>query len=907
MPDYVPPQHLVGRSEELARLHEFWQSAREGRGQTVFVTGEAGMGKSTLVEAFIAQVAASRQKGGPVIQIARGNCSQQFGREEAFLPFAEALGDLLKKEASDQSTARKLLGVIYDSAPAWMGIVPVVGGVLSGVMETAKSAREHFGGQGQAQVSQPDQSRMLQEYTNAVLALAQRGPVLLFLDDLHWADAATVALLAHLARRIASQPVFIVGTYRPSDLAVAQHPLYAARRELDRYKACTEIALTTFDRTGFAAVVSNAFPDHALPEDFLDRLYEQTGGVPLYVVETLTYLRDDGIIGQVEGRWQLTGTLENIQLPASVEAVIQKRLERLDEEQGRAMQYASVEGTDFTSIVLSQLLEQDELAIEERLEKVEKTHHLIQFDSEVELGNDLASRYRFSHALFQKVLYDALRGKRLILLHRRVGEAMERLYGDKTGEVAHQLAIHFEAGGLPEKSLTYTLQAAQRAIRLYAWEEAALGFERAERLAEHASAPDAVAVQVKEGQGDIALARACYHDAIAAYDAASEALDLALVDDENEVRARLHRKRARACEFLGDYAAAFAALDEGLRLAPPESLEKAALHVMGAGLHHRQGRHRQALAWCEEALAANGLPKVHPLRAHAESLRGVMNVYLGHPDEALSPLNLALKIYTRLEDLPGRFDVCSNLGLTHFTLAGAGDWARAKEYHEQARALAERMNDSERLARANLNLGWLAYCLGDTERAIDAFVHSLRTWTESGARLMGAIVHNTLGAAELACGQHTAALAHLQRAVDVLVEVGAHGQLAETRRFLALTHLAIGDLPTAHKEAGEALDLARTAEAQLDEAAAQRVLGQVALAEGNLDAAASALAASCVLLDGDGNRYERGQTLVALAELERRRGQTTRVDTLLTDAIAIFADLGAARELQQARALAQDR
>lgn len=890
-------------------MHELWRAACEGQGQTVLVTGEAGMGKSTLVAAFIAQVeagpAAPRNENSRRSQIARGDCSEQFGREEAFLPFAEALADLLQAEARDQTTARKLFNVVYDCAPAWMGVVPVVGDILAGVMETAMAAREHFSSSEQAQVSQSDQNRMLQEYTNALLALAQRGPLLLFLDDLHWADAASVVLLAHLARRIAGHRILIIGTYRPSDLAVAQHPLSKARRELDRYKVCTEIELTTFDRAGFESMVADALPGHALPAGFLERLYHQTGGVPLYVAETMAYLCDAGIVSQEAGRWGLTEDVDEIELPTSVEAVIEKRLERLDEERRRALQYASVEGNAFTSTVLAMLLQIDELDLEEQLETAEKVHRLIHFDSEVELGQELASRYQFNHALFQKVLYDALRGKRLRLLHRRVGEALEVLYGDETHKVAHQLAIHFEIGYMPQKTLIYSLQAAQRAMNVYAWDEAQLGFERAQRLAEHAEDPDAVEVQVQEGLGDIALARAGYHDAIACYDAGLEALDLALIDNEDEVRARLHRKRARAYEHLGDFPAAFAALEEGLRLAPDDSLEEAALRIMGAGLHHRQGRHREALMWCERALAVSGLPKVHPIRAHAERLSGVMHTYLGNPDAAVKPFRLALKIYTRLEDLPGQCDTYSNLGEAHLHRAEPGDWVRSREYYEQMRALAERMNDGARLAIASANLGWLTYCLGDIDQAIDAYTYSLAVWEESGARLMCAIVRSNLGAAELARGDHAAARDYLQQAIDVLEEVAAHGQLAETRRHLALSFLGGGDVDAAQREAENALALARATEAEVDEAAAQRVLGQIALARDDLASAAEALGSSRTLLKSSSNRYEQGRTLLALAMLYQKRGETAQADTLLTEATDVFAELGAARELQRAQSVAQ--
>ena len=163
---------------------------------------------------------------------------------------------------------------------------------------------------------------------------------------------------------------------------------------------------------------------------------------------------------------------------------------------------------------------------------------------------------------------------------------------------------------------------------------------------------------------------------------------------------------------------------------------------------------------------------------------------------------------------------------------------------DRRKALAERMGDAERMAHISNNLGWLAYCLGDADQAIEHYSYSLQVWTASGGRVMSAIVRTNLGAAELANGDSSRALAYLNEAVAALEEAGARGQLAETRRYLALAHLAAGDLAAAREAAELALALAREAEAPLDEAGAQRVLGQIALAAGELDEAVAALEAS---------------------------------------------------------------
>ncbi|HSN78404.1 MAG TPA: tetratricopeptide repeat protein, partial [Anaerolineae bacterium] len=177
---------------------------------------------------------------------------------------------------------------------------------------------------------------------------------------------------------------------------------------------------------------------------------------------------------------------------------------------------------------------------------------------------------------------------------------------------------------------------------------------------------------------------------------------------------------------------------------------------------------------------------------------------------------------------------------------------------------------------------------------------SLKTWISSGGRMMSAIVLSNLGVAELASGDAQQALAYLRQATTALEDAGAHGQLAETRRYLAQAYLVAGDLAVAREEAQSALALARVAEAPLDEAGAQRVLGQVALAAGNLSEAITLLETSCNLLADQGNRYELAQSFTALAEALLAQDQSLLARTLVVDAVEIFSELDASRELAHA-------
>jgi tetratricopeptide (TPR) repeat protein len=505
--------------------------------------------------------------------------------------------------------------------------------------------------------------------------------------------------------------------------------------------------------------------------------------------------------------------------------------------------------------------------------------------------------YIFNHIITQEVAYQTLLFAHRQQLHRLAAEWYQATFDGHTRLAPFYplLVYHYRLAEDPVNECRYARLAGEHAARQFANGEALMYLSRALEL----TPTDALRERF-----DLLLARERVFDVQA--DRVSQQQDLAELEalaallNDAIAQAEVALRKARCLEYLGDFARAFASVDDGLRVAPLGSLEAVALKIMGAGLHHRQGRHREGLDWCQSALDTPELPAVHHLRAHAESLTGVIYTYLGRPGEALAPLELALEQYVHLEDLPGQFDVYANLDLALSLRAAPGDWKRAFGYLRQAQSLAERMGDAERKARISNNLGWSAYCLGDADQAIDYYLYSLQVWTTSGGRVMSAIVRTNLGAAELANGDTGRAFAYLYEAVAALEEAGALGQLAETRRYLALTHLAVGDVASAHAAAALALALAREVEAPMDEAGAQRVLGQIALAAGELEGAVGALEASRILLSDQGNRYELAQTLTGLAEAFLAQDRREEARDLLVEAVEVFTELDASRDLARA-------
>jgi tetratricopeptide (TPR) repeat protein len=356
--------------------------------------------------------------------------------------------------------------------------------------------------------------RMLREMGDALGALAHARTVVLLLEDLHWADASSADLLRHLCQRIGAQSVLVLATFRPEDLESGSHPLKNYRREMLAHRLCEEIALGMLSPEHIAGYLTARFSPNNFPPDFASTLQAKTEGLPLFARSLLEFLADRGDIAEVNDCWTLARPVSDLglEVPASVRSMIRKTIDALSEDDRRALQYASVAGEEFLSTVLAKLLGTDEIALEERLDRLDKVHHLIHTLGEEELPDgSLATRYRFGHSLYKDVLYSDVVHKRRILLHREAGEHLVNQYGNQARSIAVQLALHFELGRDFGRAIEHYIQAGDNATRLYATGEAEQHYSRAlgliERLPPEEQTRRYFTICQKRGEANLVLSR----------------------------------------------------------------------------------------------------------------------------------------------------------------------------------------------------------------------------------------------------------------------------------------------------------------------------------------------------------------------------------------------------------------
>jgi predicted ATPase len=323
------------------------------------------------------------------------------------------------------------------------------------------------------------QQPIVAQYSAVLSAIAREHPLILILEDLHWVDSASSDLLFHLSREASHSQMLILGTYRPDELAVSRgetdHPLAEMVSELKRWHGDIWLdlgELAEADGRHFVEAYLDTLPNQLGPT-FREALFARTGGHALFTVELVREMQERGDVRKDEaGQWIEGPTIDWDTLPAKVEGVIEKRIQRLEQALRGILAIASVEGETFTAEVVARVQQVQERALVQRLsQELDKRHRLVVAHMLAWVGRQRLSLYRFRHQLFQQYVYHSLTEIERAYLHEAVGSVLEALYGEQSEQVAVQLARHFEQAGLTEKALTYLLQAAKRAARLSAYQE----------------------------------------------------------------------------------------------------------------------------------------------------------------------------------------------------------------------------------------------------------------------------------------------------------------------------------------------------------------------------------------------------------------------------------------------------
>lgn len=494
---------FVGHETELAWLDQQLAKALSSGGRVAFVAGGPGRGKTSLVNEFAYRSAGQHSDLITVF----GSANAFSGLGDPYLPFRDVLamltGEVEAKWAAgliSTEQARSLweltpstLSALLDHGPELLDVfveTRELGGRAgaAGASDTRINALRAQAGRDRHGVQQ---TQLFEQYTAVLRTLADARPILLVLDDLQWADGASISMLFHLGRRLESAPVLILGTFREEEVALGRegerHPLEKVVAELRQSYGDIRLGLDEAEETDerqFLDSLLDSEPNN-LDEGFRGALFERTAGHPLFTVELLRSMQERGdLIQDDDGRWVAGPNLDWDRLPQRVEAVIQERVGRLEDELRDLLSVASVEGEQFTAEVVAQVQEiQPRHLLRQLSGELEKRHRLVREQGEVHAGSRILSRYRFSHQLFQRYIYNELSAGERRLLHQEVARTLQDLHTEDLDEISVQLARHYREAGDVARAVEQYMAAGARARRLYANHEALGHFDHALELA----------------------------------------------------------------------------------------------------------------------------------------------------------------------------------------------------------------------------------------------------------------------------------------------------------------------------------------------------------------------------------------------------------------------------------------
>ncbi len=446
------PPSVVGRELELDRLRKWLEKGLRGKRQIIFVTGEAGIGKSTLVETFLKTVQPSKE-----IWIERGQCVEHYGPSEAYLPVLDALGRSCRRPGGE-----RFIAVLRQYAPTWLVQMPAV--IADDELEII-----------QRKVHGVARERMLREMAEALEVITTHTLLVIVLEDLHWSDPYTLDLLSYVAQRQETARLLIIATYRPEDAILNGHPLKALKQDLMGRRLCEELSLETLPEVAVADYLSARFPNSNLPSQLAQIIHEGTEGNPLFMVNLVDNLVEQRVVKQIGRHWTLRTKPEEVTLkvPESLRLMIERQIERLPLEEQQMLEAASVAGVEFSSAAVATVVGEAKDRVERWCEGLVRRRQFLRMcGTETEVDGMVRGRYEFSHILYQNILYTRLTATQRIRLHRYIGEYEEKRYGNRAGEIAAELAVHFERGQDYHRVVQYLLQAAKNAIQRNAPQQA---------------------------------------------------------------------------------------------------------------------------------------------------------------------------------------------------------------------------------------------------------------------------------------------------------------------------------------------------------------------------------------------------------------------------------------------------
>jgi adenylate cyclase len=883
---------LVGREPEFEQLKKAVTGlASQNEGCLALVTGEAGIGKTRLtaeLKSFVAETPLNVLEGQ----------SLTYRRSVSYWIFLDLLRDFF--EISTETPAQQAREQVASRTCSLLGgqageIIPYIEHLLG---------LEPPGSPGAERLAYLDASQLRQQIFVAVrdllVAQAHRCPLLLILEDLHWADEASIDLLAFLAGSVRREPLMIYIITRPFHGG----PLGSIVDQARKWPAglFIEIPLKSLSPEQSERLLNEllAIPD--LPEELRQQILQRASGIPFYLEEILRMLIDDQVIQEVEGKWQLVPGVETgpLGVPGNLQELILARFDRLEPVQRRVLQSASVIGRQFSLPLLAGVLP--------AAEGTELSRHLSQLAEKAFLlpaSDSQGTDYLFRHVLTSDAVYSTLLRKERVELHGQVGEAIERMYSDRLESQIEVLASHFLRSSRLDRALHYLILAGQRAAREYANLQAKQHYLEALKLLLKVPYTVEQAVQVHDGLGDVMVFTGEYSEAREQYLEALRALGRPGGDLYGHEASALQRKIGTTFERQGDFDQALLHLAEAgniLDRQPSPSPEERASILNDTGwIHFLRGSFEDAHGLLSSAIGLVESSRRHEVVASIYNRLGAVAYQQREYERAAIYVRKSLEMRETIGDLAGVARLYNNLGLLGLI---QGNLTESEANFRQSMERLVRLGDAEGITISYINLGLVQLDRGDLHAAESNLIQGSTLAEQIGHRFYHGLAMMYLGRLRTAQGEAAESERFLRKSLRIFGELGAQDNLVDTVYYLGENAFIQGDLSSAEewvRQAGSLLnDLDKEEQAvSVQRGRVLRLEGAIARVKGEVGQAEQLLRESAEIFNASFERLEWARTATeqGLLALSQRDGRLAKKCFL--KAKDIFNQIGAMVDLSR--------
>jgi diguanylate cyclase (GGDEF)-like protein len=820
---------FINRIDELNFLKKNFNTAFEGNGSLIVISGEAGVGKTRSVMEL--------KKYSTLRKTAFLFAKPfEFGVTPPYHIFFQVIKQYIQDIGQHNIEFLNKLQPVYKAE--LVKFIPELLAVTGTIEESSELPPEY------------EKMRLFDAIYRILEIISQKTPIIIFFDDMQWASDTDLELLGYLIRNISFLPIFVCCTYRVEEVG-EKHPLNQFLRAMSREHRFEKIDLKGFDYATTKQML-NAILSFSVPENISEKIYHATNGNPFYIEEIIKSLVQNKIIHWDKTNWAFKD-IEEVTLPSSIGDLLKRRLEGINPELKELLTQASVIGNEFSLPMLKGMTEMNEGYLIDLLDLGLK-NLLIRVEP-----NDY---YSFENVLLQRTLYEDLSPVRQHRLHLQIARALEILNVGNLPEVYEMLAYHYLKAEDWQCAYDYSLKAANKLKELYANQDAISHYQVClELITQNKVKPTKTEIKIRYSLADVYYLIGNYMDAIENYKVLLKRDDL-----DTRYTSEIKLNMGLVYQKIGDYDGALKCYDDGKRLLNDKEhkIEIAKLDTAAIWIYSKRGEHTKALSLANNAIDAlkstesekdiitlyntigtmyydkgewdkaedfykkslDYAEKSKNSQEKAAGYNNLGNVYHRKSiyDEAIEFHSKALKIRKEIGD---RFGISSSLNNIAIIYDEMGEWQKALDYHQKSLEISKSLNSVRSVALSYSNLGFLLHKMGELTEAAEYSLQALEIFKTIGELYLTASAQNNLANTYLALDKIEAAFEVLKEAAGLSSMHGFKVLLTENHRLFAEYYLSLEEIDKATDFVKSAVDIAQKIGDKVDEAEAHITLGKI--------------------------------------------------------------------------------